>query len=155
MKQVFYKKVGRRYEPVAEYDSELMDSFPKGCHLVVCQPGSQSRRFSIDPDYATLVAASHVAKEKIVDALLAKSTAEIYNTTGKKRELTEEQRQAWEHLVEVMGDDARRLSYASANDVADAGVKAMIEEAKKLLKKPSVQVAWDQFMMVVKLAEDN
>lgn len=36
-----YKKVGRRYKPVAEH--EEWDSYPKGAHLVVCSPGSTLR----------------------------------------------------------------------------------------------------------------
>ena len=35
MKKVYYIKEGRRYVPVAEYDQDLMDSFPKGTHIVV------------------------------------------------------------------------------------------------------------------------
>ena len=37
-----YKKVGRRYKPVAEH--EEWDSYPVGAHLVVCSPGSTLRR---------------------------------------------------------------------------------------------------------------
>jgi hypothetical protein len=45
-----YKKVGRRYRPVAEH--EEWDSYPEGAHLVVCRPGSTMRRFGIEPDRA-------------------------------------------------------------------------------------------------------
>ena len=41
-----YKKVGKRYKPVAEHED--WDSFPAGAHLVVCSPGSTRRRFSIE-----------------------------------------------------------------------------------------------------------
>ena len=51
-----YKKVGRRYKPVAEH--EELDSYPEGAHLVVCRPGSTMRRFNIDPDRAGLLAAA-------------------------------------------------------------------------------------------------
>lgn len=47
-----YKKVGKRYKHVAEH--EEWDSYPKGSHLVVCQPGSTLRRFNVDPDRAGL-----------------------------------------------------------------------------------------------------
>ena len=30
MKTIFYKKVGRKYVPVSEYDQTLMDALPKG-----------------------------------------------------------------------------------------------------------------------------
>jgi hypothetical protein len=39
MKETFYRKRGRRYVPVNEYDQELLDSFPQGTHLVMCYPG--------------------------------------------------------------------------------------------------------------------
>ena len=55
-----YKKVGRRYKPVAEH--EEWDSYPAGAHLVVCSPGSTLRRFDIDPDRAVLLAAAEPAR---------------------------------------------------------------------------------------------
>lgn len=58
-----YKKVGRRYRPVAEY--EEWDSYPAGAHLVVCSPGSTLRRFSIDPDRAGLLAAAEPLRAEI------------------------------------------------------------------------------------------
>ena len=58
-----YKKVGRRYKPVAEH--EEWDSYPAGAHLVVCQPGSQLRRFNIDPDRAGLLAAAEPLRGQI------------------------------------------------------------------------------------------
>ena len=58
-----YKKVGRRYQPVAEH--EEWDSFPEGAHLVICQPGSTMRRFSIDPDRAGLLAAAEPLRAEI------------------------------------------------------------------------------------------
>ena len=58
-----YKKVGRRYKPVAEH--EEWDSYPAGAHLVVCSPGSTMRRFSIDPDRAGLLAAAELLRAEI------------------------------------------------------------------------------------------
>lgn len=54
MKKIYYEKQGRRYVPVYEYDSEFLDSFPKGNHLVMVYPGGSSRRYNIDPNYAAL-----------------------------------------------------------------------------------------------------
>ncbi len=58
-----YKKVGRRYKPVAEH--EEWDSYPEGAHLVVCSPGSTLRRFNVDPDRAGLLAAAEPLREQI------------------------------------------------------------------------------------------
>ena len=69
MKKIYYEKVGRRYVPVAEYDNDYMDSFPKGNHLVMCYPGGSSRRFNIDPNYAAMIAAGRVAEDEICRAI--------------------------------------------------------------------------------------
>ena len=69
-KEIFYKKVGRKYVPVYEYDQTLMDSFPKGSHLVLCYPGGSSRRFNVDPAYAPMIAAGRVAEDAISKAIM-------------------------------------------------------------------------------------
>ena len=58
-----FKKVGRRYRPVAEH--EEWDSYPEGAHLVVCRPGSTLRRFRINPDTASLLAAAEPLRDQI------------------------------------------------------------------------------------------
>ena len=58
-----YKKVGRRYKPVAEH--EEWDSYPEGAHLVICSPGSALRRFNVDPDRAGLLAAAEPLRAEI------------------------------------------------------------------------------------------
>ena len=65
MKTIFYKKVGRRYVPVSEYDSELLDGFPQGNHLVQVYPGGGSRRFNIEPALAPMIAAGRFAQDAI------------------------------------------------------------------------------------------
>jgi len=69
MKKIYYEKKGRRYVPVAEYDSDLMDSFSKGTHLVMVYPGGSSRRYNIDPNYAAMIAAGRVAEDAISRAI--------------------------------------------------------------------------------------
>jgi len=150
MKKIYYEKVGRRYKPVAEYDNDYMDSFPKGAHLVMCYPGGSSRRFNIEPNYAAMIAAGRVAEDTMCRAL--HDASEIRPTT---RALTPEQLAAWEHLIRVFGEDARCLSRASSRDIAEAGVKAMQEEAMKLMQHESVKNAFEHLMFVAKLAYDE
>jgi len=69
MKKIYYEKRGRRYIPVSEYDNDLMDSFSKGTHLVMVYPGGASRRYNIDPNYATMIAAGRVAEEAMIRAM--------------------------------------------------------------------------------------
>ena len=151
MKEIFYKKVGRRYVPVYEYDQDLLDAFPKGNHLVMCYPGGQSRRFNIDPNYAALIAAGRVAEQPMRDAI--RKASEMHQSN--EQALTNEQLAAWENFVEVMGDRGRYVHYRSVHDIAEAGLKALEEEAAKLMTHPAVRDAYEQFQLVCKLVKDK
>lgn len=148
MKQLFYKKVGRRYVPVHEYDSELMDALPKGNHLLSVYPGGASRRYNIDPAYAPMLAASRVAEDAICKAILKASELRPPNTP-----ITAEQKKAWHALAEAFGSELCTLRGLSIRDCAEAGVKAMQDEADKLLTNPAVKLAYDHFLMVAELTK--
>ena len=117
MKKIYYEKVGRRYKPVAEYDSTYLDSFPKGAHLVMCYPGGSSRRFNIDPDYAALLAASRVAEDAMSKAIQKASEMRPHNTP-----ITEKQKKAWENLSKAFGSDRYYIEIPSAREIAEAGI---------------------------------
>jgi hypothetical protein len=150
MKKIFYEKVGRRYKPVHEYDQTLMDGFPKGNHIVMCYPGGQSRRYNIDPNYAALIAAGRVAEDAMCDAIRKASELRPQRTP-----ITEGQRKAWRKLAKEFGDDLATLSLGCARDIAEAGIKAQMEEADKLMKHASVRAAYEQFQLVCKLCADQ
>jgi inorganic pyrophosphatase/exopolyphosphatase len=126
MKKIYYEKKGRRYVPVAEHDNEYLDSFPKGNHLVMCYPGGSSRRFNIDPNYAAMIAAGRVAEDAMSRAI-------------------------WRKLAKEFGDELATLNIASARDIAEAGVKAQMAEADKLMQHASVRRAYEQFLLICKL----
>jgi hypothetical protein len=149
-KKLYYIKEGRKYIPVAEYDSDLLDSFPKGNHLVQCYPGGSSRRFNIDAKLAPMIAAGRFAEDAI-----SKELMRISDLRPKRAPLTEGQRAAWENLVKEMGPDARTLEWPSAREVATAGVDAMIAEAEKLMDHPMVREAYDEFMATCKLVTEQ
>lgn len=151
MKKVFYEKVGRKYKPVAEYDNELLDSFPKGNHLVMCYPGGESRRFNVDPALAPMIAAGRVAEGSMYDAI--HKAAEMH--PDKNVVLTNEQHEAWKHFAKVMGERGRYVHYNSVHDIAEAGIKALEQEADKLMKHEVVRNAYDQFMMICKLVAEK
>ena len=153
MKEIFYKKVGRKYVPVYEYDQTLMDSFPKGNHVVMCYPGGQSRVYNVDPNYAALIAASRVAREPMHTAI--HEATKMHHERVGSQELTPQERDAWENFVKVMGERGRILHYSSVHDIADAGLKALEEEAAKLMTHPAVRDAYEQFQLVCKLTEEN
>lgn len=150
MKKIYYEKVGRRYKPVAEYDNDFLDSFPKGAHLVLCYPGGSSRRFNIDPNYAAMIAAGRVAEDSISKALMKAS-----DLRPKRAPITEGQRKAWDRLVKEMGEEARCLEWPSAREACEEAVKQMMLEADKLLSNPTVRKAFDRFLMICELTKEQ
>ena len=149
MKKIYYEKKGNRYVPVAEYDSDWMDSFHKGTHLLMVYPGGQSRRFNIDPNYAAMIAASRVAEEAIIRAMHKASELKPTQTP-----ITEGQRKAWKKLAKEFGDELCTLNGASSHDIAEAGVKAMMAEADQLMTNPAVKKAYEHFLLVAELTKD-
>ena len=150
MKKLYYIKEGRRYVPVSEYDSDLLDSFHKGAHIVMSYPGGSSRRYNIDPAFGPMIAAGRYAEDAISKELMRAS-----DMRPKETPLTQEQKDAWEHLIKVFGPSARMLEWPSAREVCEAGVDAMQTEADKMLTNPAVKKAWDYFMMVWSLTKEQ
>ena len=130
--------------------SELVDSFSKGTHIVMCYPGGQSRRYNIDPNYATLIAAGRVAEDAMCQAMHKASEMK-----PKQTPITEGQRKAWKKLAKEFGDELATLNCASSHDIAEAGLKAMQEEADRLMKNASVRAAYDQFILMCELCKDH
>lgn len=149
-KEIFYVKRGRKYEPVHEYDQTLMDSFPKGTHIVMCYPGGQSTRYNIDPAYAPMIAAGRLAEDAISKAIMKAS-----DLRPKNKPITQEQKDAWENLVRVFGEEARYLEWPSAREAAEEAVKAMAHEAQLLLAHPAAQKAYDHFMLICQLVKET
>jgi len=149
-KTVFYRKQGRRYIPVSEYDSDLMDSFSQGNHLVMSVPGGSSRRFNIDPNFAAMIAAGHFAEDAICAAMVKAD-----QVRPPRPAMTVAEIDAWNNLIEVWGDEARSLTRPAIRDVAEAGVKAMMEEADKLMKNEIVRKAYEHFLTVAALTKDH
>ena len=150
MKKVYYEKIGRRYRPVAEYDSDLLDSFRRGSHLVCVYPGGQSRRYNVEPNHAAMIAAGRVAEDAICQALHKASEMRPQRTP-----ITEGQRKAWRKLAKEFGDDLATLNLGCARDLAEVGVQAMQAEADKLMKNASVRAAYDQFQLVCALTRSQ
>ena len=148
MKKIFYEKVGRRYVPVHEYDSDLCSALPKGTHLIMCYPGGSSTRYKIDPAYAAMIAAGRVAEDAMSDAIRKASELRPQKTT-----ITVGQKKAWERLAKEFGSDLATLQIASARDIAEAGLKAMQAEADKLMQHASVKRAYEQFLLVCELTK--
>jgi hypothetical protein len=116
----------------------------------MCYPGGQSRRYNIDPNHAAMIAAGRVAEDAICRAISKAAELRPKNTP-----ITEAQRKAWKKFSKEMGDELCTLYGLSAHDCAEAGMKAMMEEADKLLTNPSVKSAYEHFMLVCELTKEN
>jgi hypothetical protein len=149
-KTIFYKKEGRRYVPVYEYDQTLLDSFSKGTHLVQVYPGGSSRRFNVEPAYAPMIAAGRLAEDAISRVLMKAS-----DLRPKQAPLTPGQRKAWDNLIKEFGPEARTLEWPSAREASEEAVKAMSLEAEKLLTHPAARKAYDHFMLVCQLVKET
>jgi hypothetical protein len=149
-KVIFYKKEGRRYVPVYEYDQTLMDSFSKGTHLVDVYPGGSSRRFNITPAYAPMIAAGRVAEDAMSKAINKASELRPRQTP-----LTEGQRRAWRKLAKEFGDELATLNISSSRDIAEEGLKALQQEADKLMQHESVRKSYEHFLLMCDLTRKN
>lgn len=150
---VFYKKVGRRYEPVSEYDYELMGAFPSGAHIVLSYPGGSSTRYNIDPAWGPMIAAGRYAEDAISNVIYQASEMRPAAT-----EITPTQRKAFDAFLKTVPDhtqDRFLVTYGSCREATEAGVNAMVEEAEKLLTNPAVRAAWEDFMLLCKLTMEK
>jgi hypothetical protein len=151
MKTIFYKKVGRRYVPVSEYDNELLDAFPKGDHLVSVYPGGASRRYKIDPALAPMIAAGRYAEDAIT-----RKIQEATELRPMNREVDEETQKKWKRFIKTVPEDFRFMfTHGSAHDAARAGTEAMMEEAEKILSNPTVRKAFERFLLVAELTKEH
>jgi len=69
--------------------------------------------------------------------------------------ITVGQKKAWEKLAKEFGAELATLHINSAHDIAQAGLKAMMEEADKLLENPTVRKAYEKFLFVSALTKEH
>ena len=150
MKKIFYEKRGRRYVPVHEYDSDLLNAMPKGTHLLMIHPGGSSTRYNINPNHAALIAASRVAEDAMSNAIHEASEMRPHN-----KPVTEKQQKAWKALARAFDNDRYYIELPSAREIAEAGVNAIQAEAEKLMKNASVRHAYEQFLLVCELTKES
>ena len=151
-KKVFYEKVGRKYVPVREYDSNLMDAMHKGTHIVMSYPGGRSTRYNIDPAFGPMIAAGRFAEDAISRHIMEKSAM---RTRDNQKPLTPEQIAAWDAIKAAFGDEMYPLEYCSYREAAEEGVRAMMIEAERMLEHPAVRKAWNNFMLIWQLTKES
>jgi len=154
MKTGIYKKVGRRYVEVGEYDTEFMDYVQNGATLVVKRKSCTARYFNVEPAVVPMLAAAKYCEDEISSALVRAGELRMQRS-DRERELTPGQKAAWENLVREFGDSARQLEWPSARECAEAGALAMVEEAQKLLANQSIKEAYEHFLLLCKLSASS
>lgn len=148
MKEVFYKKVGRKYVPVKEYDDNLIRALPYGSHLIEVSKNSVTTIRNINPNFAAMIAAGLLSERKISDSIMNSLAMRPTKST-----LTEEQREAWNAFSAALGDSIYPLQWPSVYEAVKAGVIAMQEEADKLMQNPTVKQAHDHFLTLFELSK--
>ena len=148
MSETLYRRQGRRYVPVSE--AMYSDSFPKGHHLVMVEPGRRLIRYNIDPDYVALTAAAEIVRDRVADAIYQASSLR-----PRCKDLTKEQLAAWQQFIDVMGEEGRLVDSASANDVTSEVIAVLKEQVDKLLNTPSVRRAYERFKFVAELSKEH
>lgn len=149
-----YKKVGRRYVEIGEYEPELLDYIPIGTTMIVKRKGVTSRRYNVDPDIVPMLAAGLYCEDEISSALVRAGELRLQHK-DRVREMTPGQKAAWENLVKEFGDSAKQLEWPSAREVAEAGTKTMQEEASKLLANESIRAAYEHFLLLCKMSAQH
>ena len=149
MKKTYYVKEGRKYVPVAEYDSDFCDSYPYGSHLVVNKKGSGMRKFNIEPDFPALLAAATILEDELSTMIYKAGEARPY-----KAPLTKEQLAAWNKMKKVMGDEMFMLQYNSARDIAEQLLKAIQTHAEGASANPLVEDARNAYITAVLLTKE-
>ena len=126
MKETFYRKIGHRYKPVREYDSDLLDSFPAGSHLVVCEPGCKMTRYNVKPDHASLLAAFAAHRDELGKALMKASAMRM-----ERHKTTPLERKAWKAWASIMGDKVMVLESPAVYEIMNALEASLVKFAAK------------------------
>lgn len=143
----YYIKEGDQYRPVSRYDPDLWNSLPYGHHLITIEDKRKTTRSVVDPALAPMIAASHLAKEKMIRVMLERETEFLGPGDEKEQE-------AWAVFKATVGNQwsVRRNSFS---DVVDSGINQIIKEAEELMKNPAVKLAYEEFLTVCRLAMDK
>ena len=72
-----------------------------------------------------------------------------------KTPITLAQQRAWKGLARAFGTELCTLNGASSYDIIQAGLKALEDEAAKLLTNTAVKEAHDQFLFVCALTKQQ
>lgn len=118
----YYKKVGRRYEPVG--DSEAYNGLSNGCWLVKVGDGCTSIRQSIEPNMVGLQFATLMMSDKI-----CKYLSDVSSARPRTMPYTKKQKEIFK-LMQNLPDKDKLLywEYDSLQGMADNILKLILED---------------------------
>jgi hypothetical protein len=96
-----------------------------------------------------------IAAARVAEDVICREISKASEMRPQRTLITEGQKKAWEKLAEELGDELATLHGLCIRDCAEAGVKAMMEEADKLMTNPSVKKAYEHFQLVCELTKEN
>lgn len=117
--ETLYRKVGRRYQPVAEAEHYRFDTWSEGAHLTLCTPGSRFTRFAIEPDKAGLLAALYQHRDSVINAISSNSAWKMQRASQESRRV----KAARDAYISAVGDTLTVFNGPSASQMLDAIVK--------------------------------
>ena len=127
----YYEKRGKRYYPVLEKDLwSGGDTWPVGCHLVVCKPGVKTTRYNVEPNDSAFHAALLIHGEEIARLLVKASEAKIDPDP-----VTPEQRNAWNALKDAFNGGPFQVRYESASYIARKFLESLRDYSNSLSEK--------------------
>lgn len=145
-----YKKVNKRYKKVAIYDNHFHDYYVPGHYLISVGKTFKTTRHNVRPDLVPLIAASIAFEEELTRNLVKNS-----NQYNHSIELTSEQKEAWDNFsktVEKLKWAAYGPSYA---EISRKATQKLIEDAAEIMEVPAVKQAYEEFLLVFKLAVEE
>lgn len=155
MSETFYKKVGKRYVPISEFDSDFSNSFTKGAHLIISKPGVSIYRRNVETDFIGLIAAGIYMEEELSRLIVQKAQAR-----PQQKELTSEQLEAWQKLKDTFEGGLSYIVYPSAQEIARECVKELVKQAvsineSDLDENQNVKDAFEYFRTICALSKTS
>jgi hypothetical protein len=144
--QTIYRKVGDEYEPIGEYEPEWGEYFPHGINMIVAENGCQMYRYNVDPNFAGLLGAGLICRDRMVGAI-RDATAALPT-----REPTDRALELWAQLQLEM--DGFRLTSPSLNSIADAIIAVLAESFQDTVQDPGARAAFEKFLTIAYLTKE-
>lgn len=155
MNRTFYEKINGEFVPTCLWDA-IDESVPtptwnaisnqsleSGAWLVVVKPGTKITQKAVDIDWAPLQAAGILAQDNIAQAIYNESRKNVPTKSSGASATTINSYDVFPY----------NMTRSQAQHIAEAGIQAMQDQAQELLSNPSVRAAYDQFMLICKLAK--